>query len=209
VAAFEPLHRIDVRGVAKIARIARIARWSCCVRFRRLLGSVLPGVFGLLTLPVFAQSSPADDARGGWMLGVGAQADEEGGDSLLANVYAGVGSRTWLTFVAGRSTSPEERADIKAETLAIGIDHKLDAVGFTFDVERWGDADALETDDLAASVYLDRERWRIDVGYETRDLEIPFTLTGPLGGTLRRDAQVDGDSVSVDARVALGERWQL
>ncbi len=72
-----------------------------------------------------------------------------------------------------------------------------------------GDTSALETQDWSGSVYFDRDRWRIGLGYETRDIEVPFTLTGPLGGTLRRTAEISGDSFSFDARVALAQRWRL
>jgi hypothetical protein len=156
-----------------------------------------------------AQAPRTDDARGGWMLGLGAQADENDGDSMLGTLFVGVGSSTWLTFAAGRSASPADRADIEADSLSIGVDHKLARVGFTLDAERWGDSGALETEDLGGSVYFDRERWRIGLGYETRDIEIPFTLTGPLGGTQRRTVDVSADSVSVDARLAVAEHWQL
>jgi hypothetical protein len=182
------------------------------MRFARVLGTAVAAVASVATASVFGQASPIepiDDSRGAWMLGVGAQMDEEESESLLATLYVGVGSSTWLTFIGGQSSSPADRADIEADTLAIGVDHKLDKVGFTFEAERWGDSDALETDDLSASVYFDRDQWRLSLGYEARDLEIPFTLTGPLGGTLRREAQVSADSFSADARVAVGERWQL
>ena len=121
------------------------------------------------------------------MLGLGAQADEEEGESLLGTLYVGVGSSTWLTFVAGQSSSPADRADIEADTLVIGVDHRFDQVGFTLEAERWGDPDALETRILRAPSISIRGRWRIGFRYEARDIEIPFTLTGPLGGTLRRD----------------------
>jgi hypothetical protein len=156
-----------------------------------------------------AQSSPTDDARGAWILGLGAEVDEDGGDSALATLYVGVGSSTWLTLVAGQSSSPADRADIEADTLAIGVDHRFEKVGFTLEAERWGDSGALETDDLAGSVYFDRDQWRIGFGFETRDIEIPFTLTGPLGGTLRRTVQVGADTISVDARFALAEHSRL
>ena len=120
------------------------------------------------------------------MLGLGAQADEEESDSLFATLYVGVASSTWLTLIAGQSSSPADRADIEADTLAIGVDHAFENVGFTLGVEHWGDPGALETEDLAGSVYFDRDRWRISLGLETRDIEIPFTLTGPLGGTFTR-----------------------
>jgi hypothetical protein len=163
----------------------------------------------LAAVPAGAQAPRTDDVRGGWMLGLGAQVDEDDGDSLLGTLFVGVGARTWLTFAAGRSSSPADRADIEANALSIGVDHRFDQLGFTLDAERWGDAGALETEDLGGSVYFERERWRIGFGYASRDIEIPFTLTGPLGGTVRRTADVSADSKSVDARVALGERWQL
>ena len=144
-----------------------------------------------------------------WMLGLGAQADEDEGESLLGTLYVGVGSRTWLTFVAGQSSSPADRADIEADTLVLGVDHRFDKVGFTLESRAMGRPGALETEDLAGSVYFDRDRWRIGFGYEARDIEIPFTLTGPLGGHVHRDAHVSADSVGLNARVALGERWQL
>jgi hypothetical protein len=143
------------------------------------------------------------------MLGLGAEVDDGDSDSLLGTFYVGVGPRTWLTLMAGRSSSPVDRADIEADTLAVGVDHKLERVGFTVEVEEWGDSGSLETSEVSGSVYFDRERWRIGIGYETRDIEVPFTLTGPLGGTLRRSAQLSSDRLAVDARFAVAERWQL
>lgn len=179
------------------------------MRSYRLLGWSLAASAALVAATAIAQTTPSDDARGSWMLGFGAQVDEDESDSLLSTLYVGVGASTWLTFIAGKSSSPADRADIEADTLAIGVDHRFADVGFTLEAERWGDSGALETQDWSGSVYFDRDRWRIGLGYETRDIEIPFTVTGPLGGTLRRTAQVSGDSVSVDARVALAEHWQL
>jgi hypothetical protein len=172
-----------------------------------LCGSLAAYAFAVA--PALAQAPRADDVRGGWMLGLGAQVDEDDGDSLLSTLFVGVGSSTWLTFAAGRSSSPADRADIEADSLSIGIDHKLERVGFTLEADRWGDSGALETEDLGGSVYFDRERWRIGLGYETRDIEVPFTVTGPLGGTLRRSVDVSADSISVDARFAVAEHWQL
>jgi hypothetical protein len=156
-----------------------------------------------------AQSEPPRDARGTWMLGIGAEVDDESSDSVLGTFNVGIARSTWLSFATGRSSSPADRADIEAQTVVLGIDHRFEKVGFTLEAERWGDSGVLETQDLAGSVYYDRERFRVGVGYETRDIEIPFTLTGPLGGTLQRAAQVDAESFSFDARLSVGERWQL
>lgn len=162
----------------------------------------------LCTAVAQAQSVP-DDARGAWMLGLGAQVDEDDADAVLGTLYVGVGASTWLTVAAGRSSSPADRADIEADTLVLGVDHRFDAVGFTLEAERWGDSNVLETKDLGGSVYFERDRWRVSVGYETRDIDIPFTFTGPLGGTLRRTAEVSADKTSADARVRIGEAWTV
>jgi hypothetical protein len=175
----------------------------------RLLAWSFGAVTVFATATAGAQSSRTDDVRGAWMLGLGAQVDEDGGDSLQGTMYVGVGPSTWLLLGAGRSSSPADRADIEANTLSIGVDHRFANVGFTFDVAQWGDSGVLETQDLKGSVYFDRERWRIGFGYETGDIEIPFTLTGPLGGTLRRTAEVSSDAFSVDARIDLGPHWQM
>jgi hypothetical protein len=160
------------------------------------------------TGPVAAQP-PERDASGAWVLGFAGQVDEQSSDSVLATVNWGVTPTTWLSFSAGRSSSPADRADVEADTLVASIDHRFDKVGFTLELEHWGDPDALETEDLRGSVYFDRARWRVDLAYATRDLEIPFTLTGPLGNTLRRTAETSSDSVGVDVRVNLNELWRL
>lgn len=179
------------------------------MRCRRALAWSL-ALTAVLLAPAAGQplSDPPETGRG-WMVGLGAQADEHDAHSLLGTSYVAVGSRTWLTFAAGASSSPTETGDIEASTLLVGVDHRFDKVGFTFEVERWGDSGVLETTDLAGSVYFDRDRWRIGFGYETRDIAIPFTLTGPFGGTFRGTAKVPADGLSFDASVALGERWRL
>jgi hypothetical protein len=67
----------------------------------------------------------------------------------------------------------------------------------------------LETQDLMGSVYFDRESWRVAFAYETRDIDVPFTVTGPLGNTFQRTLRTGADSYSFDVRVGLGERWRL
>ena len=156
-----------------------------------------------------AQSTPLDEDRAGWMLGLNAQADEHDAHSLYATSYVGVGSRTWLTFAAGKSSSPIESTDIEADTFLVGIDHRFDKVGFTLEAERWGDSGELETTDFSGSVYFDRDRWRVGFGYEHRDIEIPFTVTGPLGRTFSRTVDLAADGLSFDANVTLAERWRL
>src|SRR5262245_61227986 len=150
-----------------------------------------------------SQSTPPDQDRGGWMLGLNAHADEHDAHSLSASSCIGVGSRTGLTIAAGKSSSPLESTDIEASTLLLGMDHRFDKVGFTLEAERWGDSGELETTDFSGSVYFDRDRWRIGFGYEHRSIEIPFEVTGPLGRTFSRTVELGADGLSFDANVAL------
>lgn len=161
------------------------------------------------TATAWAQSPLPSRAGGSWMLGVGAQADEDDSNSTLAAFHWGVKPSSWLSLTVGQSSSPADRADVEADTFAVGFDQRFDRVGFTLEVEQWGDSGVLETDELGGTVYFDRERWRIGFGYQTRDIEIPFTLTGPFGGTLQRTVSVDAQRYSVDVRTALGENWTL
>ena len=158
--------------------------------------------------PCAAQDA-ASDSGGTWALGLAAQVDEESNDSLLATLNWGVTPSTWLSFSAGRSSSPADRANVSADTLIAGVDHRFGSAGVAFEVEHWGDADALETADLRATFYFERERFRIGIAHEQRDIDVPFTLIGPLGGVLHRTAHLTSDSTALDARVSPAERWQI
>ena len=176
--------------------------------FRRTLCLACCCVVAWLPRGAFAQV--ADERSGlSWAVGLAGQVDEESNDSLLATLNLGVTDRTWLTFAAGRSSSPSDVANVSAETLAIGLDHRFGLVGLAFDVERWGDPDALETSDMHAAFYIQQQRFRVALSYGGRDIDIPFTLTGPLGGTQRRTAEVAADSLALNLRVQPAELWQL
>src|SRR5262245_48308585 len=180
------------------------------MRSRRALAWALALIAVLAPVAVGqAQSTPPDEDRAGWMLGVNAQADEHDAHSLYATSFVGVGSKTWLNFAAGKSSSPIESTDIEASTLLLGVDHRFDKVGFTLEAERWGDSGQLETTDFSGSVYFARDRWRIGFGHEHRSIEIPFTVTGPLGRTFTRTVDLGADGFSFDANVSLKERWRL
>jgi len=177
------------------------------MRFRRAVAS--PLALAVLASAAHAQPPDAPDGRAGWVLGLNAQADEHDAHSLYATSFVGVGSRTWLSLAAGKSSSPIESTDIEASTLLIGVDHRFEKVGFALEAERWGDSGQLETTDFSGSVYFDRDRWRIGFGYEHRDIEIPFTVTGPLGNTFSRTVDLAADGFSFDARVSLAQRWRM
>lgn len=179
------------------------------MRRRRIVASSLAVIVALAAATAAAQSPERPDSKGTWLLGLGGQADEHSNQSLLGTFDLGVGRSTWLSFAAGHSSSPADFADIEADTLSIGVDHRFEHVGFRLAYEEWGDSGVLETEDLGGVVYFDRARWRIGLGYETRDIEIPFTVTGPLGRQIDREVDVEGERYGLDARVALADRWTL
>jgi hypothetical protein len=176
---------------------------------RRIVASSLAVIAALAAAAARAQAPDPPDAKGTWLLGLGGQADEHSNDSYLGTFDIGVGRDTWLSLAAGHSSSPADFADIEADTLSIGFDHGFEQVGFRLAYEEWGDEGVLETRDFGAVVYLDRPRWRIGFGYETRDISIPFTLTGPLGRQIVSEVDVDGERYGLDGRVTLGESWTL
>ena len=191
-----------------IGAVARLE--SPRMRARQIISSPLVVIAAFAaTQAVAQQPSERLDAKGTWLLGLGGQADEHSNQSLLGTFDVGVGRSTWLSFAAGHSSSPDDFADIEADTYSVGMDHRFEHVGFRLVYEEWGDSGVLETEDLGGVVYFDRERWRIGVGYETRDIAIPFTFTGPLGRQFEAEVDVEGERYGLDARVALAEHWTL
>jgi hypothetical protein len=144
-----------------------------------------------------------------WLLGVGLQADEQSTQGSFATFGYGAAERTWLSFSAGRSRSPADRAAVNASTLRAEVDQRLGDFGFTAALQRFGDADALETEVVSAGGYFRRGDLRVGIALERRDIAIPFTIVGPLGRTLERTAELDTDGVVLDLRFALGARWSL
>ncbi len=164
-----------------------------------------------LVAPLGAAQDAAPEPTSGrtWVVGLAGQIDEDSNDSLLATFNWGVTPATWLAFTAGRSSSPPDRADVSADTLAASVDHRFGKVGVSFEFERWGDPAALETEDLRAGVYFQQPRFRLGLALEDRDIELPFTVTGPFGRTISRTANLSADGVEVLARVEPAPRWQL
>jgi hypothetical protein len=173
-------------------RWPQAARWS------------LTAVFALGACSAAAQQ---DSPGSSWVVGVAAELDEDSSDSLLATLSLGVGPRTWLSFAAGRTSA--ERAEVAADTVSAGIDHRFGVVGVSFELERWGDSAALESADRRAALSVQQPKWRVALEHERRDIQIPFTLTGPLGGTLQRTAELNADSFGLSVRVQPADRWHV
>jgi hypothetical protein len=156
-----------------------------------------------------AAALQAAEAPAEWLFAAAAQLDEESTESVLTTVDWGASDATWLSFAAGQSRASSEGADIRASTLGMGVDHRVGTFGMSLDVERWGDPDSIESFDLDASIYVERGRTHIALERIARDIDVHFTLTGPLGRTFERTAAVDADGIGVSASVEVGERWRV
>jgi hypothetical protein len=166
------------------------------------------GVVLLATCAAPAARAQVDDVRGSWVVGVGADFDAESNNGLLAQVNVGVGRRTWLSFAAARTTA--DRLDLSADTRSAAVDHRFGRlIGVTFGVERWGDPAALESTEWRGSLYIVKPRLRLALEVERRRLDIPFTLTGPFGGTLSRSAALDADGTQLTLAIEPAERWRV
>lgn len=167
----------------------------------------------LSSTPGLAQTvASGDDARTGtrpWALGLAGQLDDESNDSLFATFNWGVAENTWLSFIAGRSHSPRERADVSVQTLSASVDHRVGTIGLTFEVERWGDRGAVESDDLNASVYFQGDRLRVGVQRERRDIDITFSTLGQLDRIIQRKVGLTADGTGLSLGVQLADNWHL
>jgi hypothetical protein len=154
-----------------------------------------------------AQSTRPDEDRAGWMLGVNAQADEHDAHSLYATSYVGVGSRTWLTFAAGKSSSPIESTDIEANTILLGVDHRFDKVGFTLEAEQWGRLGRARDEDYSgrSTSIATGGASGSTTASQHRD---SVHGVGPVGPHVHAHVDLAADGVSFDANVALAERWR-
>lgn len=173
------------------------------------VGAPCAAALAVLGAPQSFAQEPGPVTSGSWALGLAAQVDEESNDSRLVTFNWGVTPKTWLSFAAGSSSSPADQANVTADTLAAAVDQRFDHIGIAFEVEHWGDPDVLESEDLRGTLYFDSERFRIGFSYESRDIDVPFTLTGPLGRTISRNVSVGADGLAVDIRVKPADRWQL
>lgn len=144
-----------------------------------------------------------------WIVGMSAQLDDESNDSFLAMFDLGLSEATWVSFAAGQSHSPAAAADVTADTLEIGVDHRFGLVGVSLLAERWGDSGNLVSADWRGSIYLATERFRLGLEREHRDIDIYFTVTDLLGRTDLRMAGLNADGTGLTFRVGIAERLQL
>jgi len=168
---------------------------------------LLAVALALLPLAVFGQTDDSD--AGLWMLAVGMVADDESSNGASVSFDYALAPDSWLLVSAGRSRSPRERADVSAGSYILGIDHRFGRLGARFEIEQWGDRGAVESTDYGVDVYFESDRVRMELGYEARDIDISFTVVGPLGREFSRKAPLDADGLDLSLGLSLTERLRL
>lgn len=155
-----------------------------------------------------AQSDNANDETF-WTVGIAALTDDESSRNFAFSFDVAVTEQTWISALAGRSRSPRERADVSADTLAVGIDHRFGLVGVRAELERWGDSGAIESSDHTVGLYFQTDRVKIALASEQRDIDITATLVGMGGRVFSRKVPLSADGKSLDLRITASERVRL
>jgi len=144
-----------------------------------------------------------------WLVSLGAQVDDDGSAGYGLGIDWGVTNTTWLSMSGGLGRSPADLADVSTRSAAVGLEQRIGPVGFFLGVESWGDPDDLESLDWAGSLYLQGERYRVGFKGERREIDITFTITGPLGNRLQRTADVGADGVGALVSFDVAQRWRV
>ena len=164
----------------------------------------------LLPATVLAQGGgvpAASDERKIWMLVLAALVDEESYENLFAGFHIGLTDATWLSLSAGKSRAPSSVTDTSAGLLTAGIEHNFGPIGLALATDRWGDEDALESEDWREEIFFANERFRVALLLEQRDVDIFFS-----GGILQpgpRKLAIDADGMGLGGHVRVAPRWRL
>ena len=155
-----------------------------------------------------AGSASNDNGRP-WVVGLAGQFDDESNSSLLTMFNLAAADSTWFSLTAGQSDAPASGANVEATTLEAAVDHQFGLVGLSISGGTWGDSSSLESTDWRGSIYFRTDRFRVGLERQRRDIDIHFTITGLLGRTDARVANLTGDGTGLSFRVDLTPRWQL
>ena len=163
----------------------------------------------LVTGVAQAQFSDAAEPATFWTVGVSALTDDESSHNLAVSFDVAPSERMWISALVGESRSPRSRADVSADTLAVGIDHRFGLVGLRAGLERWGDSGAIESDDSSLGLYFQTGRVKVELATEKRDIDITVTLPEIDGRAFSRKVPLSADGQSLTLRVDASERVRL
>ena len=144
-----------------------------------------------------------------WMLSLSAVRDENAYEHAVGSFHLGVAESTWLSAVAGSSHAPSVEADVRARLLGIDIEHDFGPAGFALGVESWGDEDNLESSDVRAELFFRRDRFRVGLNAERRDIDIFFSADGAPRLTDLRQFVIEAEGLGLGGRYRISDDWQI
>lgn len=165
--------------------------------------------FWLLLAMSLSSGLASAQTGGDWALILSAVQDEESYESLFASFNLAIQEDTWLSLTGGSSRAPSTEQSVRASLFELGIDHDFGPLGLGLSAEQWGDSDNLESKDLRAEMFFRRDRFRLALVHESRDIDIFFSGFGaaPVATDLRK-VGIDADGIGLNWRVRLAPDWQ-
>ena len=156
-------------------------------------------VLFLLTGPVWAAE--------GYIIGIGADADNVDGSAASISGELGVTKTTWLSSAIAKSSIDLPRG-ISIDTVYadIGIDHWFDPFGVRATVAYWGDSDILDSNDFRGSMYWRNDKVSLSTQFEYRDFSFDVFRDDLRPG---QDFRFYATGVGLTGRFALSESVDL
>lgn len=144
-----------------------------------------------------------------WAIGLGVQRDAEGSSGTVASFDIAATETMWLRASGSFGSSPNSRGDIRTRTLSVGVDQSFGSLGLTLDLQRWGDPDLVESNDIRGSLYYRGDVLSLTLLAERRDLDVTFSVTGLGGDVFSRTAGFSGDGWGLRFATKPSEKWRV
>ncbi len=140
---------------------------------------------------------------GGYILGLGAAADNADGRAISAFGDFGIGEHTWLSAMIGTTETDGIAGGFSTTFADVSIDHYFNPVGIRIGGAHWGDPDILESDDVRAAFYYRDDIASFSADYERRNFDFVFD-----SDLLRdsRTAEFHADGWGLTSRIKFNDR---
>jgi len=154
---------------------------------------VQSGLFVLAAAAAMGFSLPAAAAQSTFAT-LGAEADQEGGYLVLANVAGGLSGRTTWDFGVMHSETSASRSNLNTMSYDGGVRHDFGRVGLRIGAGVWRDSAIVDTSKLLAAVDFHSDTWSVALEGELRGNDFaPFDVSTTI---VRRT----GESLTINAR---------
>jgi hypothetical protein len=157
-----------------------------------LSAALVAAVFAILA-PVRAAAAPGLDLQ------VGAFVDDQDGTSY--DVNAQFRPAEWLTLAigAGQSSSSLVATDFDGTSVHGGVDLQRGRLGGGLYASQWEDSDQFTSRVVGGRFTVTfADTFEAGVVLESRQLEVDYTTTGPLGRSLAQSVRFDGSGIGAE-----------